>query len=93
MADPHFVNKAAENRTAEINTCIGCNQACLDFTFKGMRSSCLVNPTAGYESEMKEVPVEPHRAQRIAVVGKSIQKYSKAKRERVQSRIWKALVD
>ncbi len=70
LADPHLVNKAAEGREDEINTCIGCNQACLDFTFKGMRSSCLVNPTAGYEREMVEAPVEaPDQVRRIAVVG------------------------
>jgi 2,4-dienoyl-CoA reductase (NADPH2) len=70
LADPHFVNKAAENKVEEINTCIGCNQACLDFTFKGMRSSCLVNPTAGYERDMKEIPVtQDSDRKRIAVVG------------------------
>ena len=69
LADPHFVNKAATNKVEEINTCIGCNQACLDFTFKGMRSSCLVNPTAGYEREMKELPVDEKNKKNIAVVG------------------------
>ena len=39
LADPHFMKKAAEGRAQEINTCIGCNQACLDFTFKMMRAS------------------------------------------------------
>jgi 2,4-dienoyl-CoA reductase (NADPH2) len=69
LADPHLVVKAAEGRVDEINTCIGCNQACLDFTFKGMRSSCLVNPTAGYERDMREEPVADGSVQNIAVVG------------------------
>ncbi len=69
LADPNLVAKAAEGRVDEINTCIGCNQACLDFTFKGMRSSCLVNPTAGYERDMREEPVADGSAQNIAVVG------------------------
>ena len=69
LADPMIVKKAAEGRVEEINTCIGCNQACLDFTFKGMRSSCLVNPTAGYEREMKEEPVPEDQVRNIAVVG------------------------
>ncbi|MCG8464163.1 MAG: NADPH-dependent 2,4-dienoyl-CoA reductase, partial [Xanthomonadales bacterium] len=46
LADPQFVNKAANNRADEINTCIACNQACLDHVFQGKRSSCLVNPRA-----------------------------------------------
>ena len=69
LADPYFVNKAAANKPDEINTCIGCNQACLDFTFKGMRSSCLVNPTAGYEKDMKEIPVTAEKKKKVAVVG------------------------
>ena len=51
------MRKAMEGRADEINTCIGCNQACLDFTFKAMRASCLVNPTAGYEKDLPEEPV------------------------------------
>ena len=69
LADPHLVNKTMENRVDEINTCIGCNQACLDFTFKGQRSSCLVNPTAGYETSMVEEQVKAGEEQSIAVVG------------------------
>ena len=69
LADPAFVAKAAAGRTDEINTCIGCNQACLDFTFRGAIASCLVNPTAGYEATMKELPVEAGQRRRIAVVG------------------------
>ena len=53
----------------EINTCIGCNQACLDFTFQGERSSCLVNPSAGYEIDMEEKAVEAGKREKIAVVG------------------------
>jgi 2,4-dienoyl-CoA reductase (NADPH2) len=47
LADPEFMRKAEAGKEEQINTCIGCNQACLDFTFKMMRASCLVNPTAG----------------------------------------------
>src|SRR5690606_31141679 len=50
LADPEFVNKAAEGRADEINTCIGCNQACLDHTFGGKLTSCLVNPRACHET-------------------------------------------
>ena len=52
LADPHFVKKAQEGKADEINTCIGCNQACLDHTFKGERATCLVNPQACYETEL-----------------------------------------
>ena len=52
LADPHFVNKAAESRAAEIAPCIACNQACLDHTFQGKISSCLVNPRACFETEI-----------------------------------------
>ncbi|MDE3033844.1 MAG: NADPH-dependent 2,4-dienoyl-CoA reductase, partial [Acidobacteriota bacterium] len=52
LADPEFVKKAAEGRSEDINTCIGCNQACLDRIFKGERATCLVNPRACYEMEM-----------------------------------------
>ena len=58
LADPHFVNKAAENKADEINTCIGCNQACLDHTFKGIKASCLVNPIACHEDEFDIKPTE-----------------------------------
>jgi 2,4-dienoyl-CoA reductase (NADPH2) len=67
LADPDWVRKAAEGRSADINTCIGCNQACLDHIFSNKRASCLVNPVAGYESELKIHPVA--RRRRIAVVG------------------------
>jgi len=52
LADPDFVNKAAEGRADEITPCIACNQACLDHTFMGKISSCLVNPRACHETEL-----------------------------------------
>jgi len=67
LADPEFVNKAAEGRAAEIAPCIGCNQACLDHTFSGKISSCLVNPRACFETELAYGPAAT--AKRIAVVG------------------------
>ncbi|MER2297213.1 MAG: NADPH-dependent 2,4-dienoyl-CoA reductase [Pseudomonas sp.] len=67
LADPEFVNKAAEGRADQINTCIGCNQACLDHTFGGKLTSCLVNPRACHETELNYLPVRT--VKRIAVVG------------------------
>jgi 2,4-dienoyl-CoA reductase (NADPH2) len=67
LADPEWVNKAATNRVDEINTCIACNQACLDHTFQNKRASCLVNPRACYETEL--VYVKTRKPRRIAVVG------------------------
>ena len=67
LADPEWVNKAAEGREREINTCIACNQACLDHVFQNKRASCLVNPLAGYESELSIHPVK--RRRRLAVIG------------------------
>ncbi len=67
LADAFWVNKTATNRVDEINTCIACNQACLDHTFKNQRASCLVNPRAAYETEL--VYVKAKKAKRIAVVG------------------------
>ncbi|MEZ8265396.1 NADPH-dependent 2,4-dienoyl-CoA reductase [Vibrio cyclitrophicus] len=67
LADPDFVNKAAQDQARFINTCIGCNQACLDNVFKGKRASCLVNPRACYETEIIVQPVEATKT--IAVVG------------------------
>lgn len=69
LADPHFVKKAAEGRVDEINTCIGCNQACLDHIFVGKRASCLVNPLACYENSLQVKPVSKDKRGRIAVVG------------------------
>ncbi|MFI6942985.1 FAD-dependent oxidoreductase [Streptomyces sp. NPDC050418] len=67
LADPEFVAKAAEGRAETINTCIGCNQACLDHTFSGQITSCLVNPRACHETELVLGPVR--RAKHVAVVG------------------------
>jgi 2,4-dienoyl-CoA reductase (NADPH2) len=67
LADPEWVNKAAAGKPQLINTCIACNQACLDHTFKNKRASCLVNPRAAYETELVLTPSKAPR--RIAVVG------------------------
>lgn len=67
LADPEFVVKAQENRADEINTCIGCNQACLDHIFAGKLTSCLVNPRACHETELVITPAE--QPKRLAVVG------------------------
>ena len=67
LADPEFVNKAASGRADEINTCIACNQACLDHVFQRKIASCLVNPRAGHETELRYEPVRAQK--RIAVVG------------------------
>jgi 2,4-dienoyl-CoA reductase (NADPH2) len=67
LADAEFVNKAAENRADEINTCIACNQACLDHTFQNKLSTCLVNPRAGYETTLL-IRITPAK-KRFAVVG------------------------
>ena len=56
LADPDFVRKAAAGRADRINTCIGCNQACLDHTFSGKITSCLVNPRACHETVLTIVP-------------------------------------
>jgi 2,4-dienoyl-CoA reductase (NADPH2) len=67
LADPEFVAKAASGRTDEINTCIACNQACLDHTFANKRATCLVNPRAGYETEL--VYLRTRAPRKVAVVG------------------------
>ncbi|RQW24997.1 NADPH-dependent 2,4-dienoyl-CoA reductase [Rhodobacteraceae bacterium CH30] len=67
LADPEFVNKAAEGRADEINTCIGCNQACLDHIFQGKLTSCLVNPRACRETELNYAKTDS--AKKLAVVG------------------------
>ncbi|KVN41747.1 NADPH-dependent 2,4-dienoyl-CoA reductase [Burkholderia pyrrocinia] len=67
LADAEFVRKAREGRADEINTCIGCNQACLDHTFSGKITSCLVNPRACHETELVIRPAPTRK--RIAVVG------------------------
>ena len=67
LADPDFVKKAMDNKAATIAPCIACNQACLDHTFSGKISTCLVNPRACYETEL---PIEPaSQPKSIAVVG------------------------
>ncbi|WP_341367896.1 NADPH-dependent 2,4-dienoyl-CoA reductase [Yoonia sp. BS5-3] len=67
LADPDFVAKAAAGKSAEIAPCIACNQACLDHTFSGKLSSCLVNPRACHETELVVAPTAA--AKTIAVVG------------------------
>ena len=67
LADPDFVRKAEEDRADEINTCIGCNQACLDHVFAGQMTSCLVNPRACHETELIIEPAS--QIKKIAVVG------------------------
>lgn len=67
LADPQFVVKAAAGRPEAINTCIACNQACLDHAFANRRASCLVNPRAGFETELRYR--RTRQPKRIAVVG------------------------
>lgn len=67
LADADLVQKAIEDRAQEINTCIGCNQACLDHTFSGKLTSCLVNPRACHETELNYIKTSEPR--KIAVVG------------------------
>ena len=67
LADPHFMRKAERNEADTINTCIGCNQACLDHGFKEIVASCLVNPLACHETEIRIAAAA--RRKRIAVVG------------------------
>ena len=67
LADPEWVRKAAESRADEINTCIACNQACLDHTFVKKRATCLVNPRAAHETELVLGPTRT--VKKVAVVG------------------------
>jgi len=67
LADPHFVNKAREGRADEINICIACNQACLDNAFVGQVTSCLVNPLACHETELRIEPAA--KSKKVIVVG------------------------
>ena len=67
LADAFFVQKAEEGRADEINTCIACNQACLDHTFKNQRATCMLNPRAAHETELILLPTRS--VKRIAVVG------------------------
>ena len=68
LADADFVRKAAEGRPDTINTCIACNQACLDYIFTNRPATCLVNPRAGRELEFDEMPLSTAK-RRVAVVG------------------------
>jgi 2,4-dienoyl-CoA reductase (NADPH2) len=67
LADPEWVNKAAADKAVTINTCIACNQACLDHVFANRKASCLVNPRACNETELKILPTSTKK--RVAVVG------------------------
>ena len=67
LADPDWARKAKEHRAEEINTCIGCNQACLDHVFQGKVASCLVNPRAGHETELLIEPTTVTK--KVAVIG------------------------
>ena len=67
LADPQWVNKAMVARDDEINTCIACNQACLDHAFVHKTVSCLLNPRAGHETELRLMPTR--RTKKVAVVG------------------------
>ncbi len=67
LADPHFLNKAEAGQADDINTCIACNQACLDQIFQGQVCSCLVNPRACHETEL--VYTKALTPKKIAVVG------------------------
>ena len=67
LADPEWVNKAREERDDEINTCIACNQACLDHVFEQKVASCLVNPRACHETEFDYSPA--NKKKKVAVVG------------------------
>src|SRR5579885_2195968 len=67
LADPEWVNKARCGRSDRVNTCIACNQACLDHVFENKRASCLVNPRACFETELVIAPASRRRD--LAVVG------------------------
>ncbi|WP_227677900.1 NADPH-dependent 2,4-dienoyl-CoA reductase [Psychrobacter sp. H8-1] len=67
LADANWVNKAKSGQADRINTCIACNQACLDHTFENKRSTCLVNPQACYETEL--VYKKTKKPQKVAVIG------------------------
>ena len=69
LADPHFVLKASQGQADRINTCIACNQACLDHVFSGQAASCLVNPFAGREHRPEWQIGAATQIKRLAVVG------------------------
>ncbi len=68
LADADFVRKAAQGRADEINTCIACNQACLDYIFADRPATCLVNPRAGRELEFSLLP-PPVARRKVAIIG------------------------
>src|SRR3546814_14320137 len=70
LADPWWVAKARKGKAHEINTCIACNQACLDHVFQNRRASCLVNPRACHETELEYTPTNADR--KSVVEGKSV---------------------
>ncbi|WP_128895019.1 oxidoreductase [Longirhabdus pacifica] len=67
LADAHIVNKSKEEQYDDVNTCIACNQACLDHVFQGIPASCLVNPMVGREVEWEIQPVNEKK--KVAVIG------------------------
>ncbi|EKF75562.1 2,4-dienoyl-CoA reductase [Alcanivorax hongdengensis A-11-3] len=67
LADPDFVKKTEQGKADEINTCIACNQACLDHTFQLKRASCLVNPRACHETELRYLKTA--KPKKVAVIG------------------------
>lgn len=67
LADPDIVKKTMDNEVDAINTCIACNQACLDYIFQKKRATCMVNPFAAYETEM--ISVRTLKPKKIAIVG------------------------
>lgn len=67
LADPAIVTKGREGRFDEVNTCIACNQACLDHVFEGKAATCLVNPEAGRETELVMIPAETKK--NILIIG------------------------
>ncbi|KAG0732930.1 hypothetical protein G6F23_013834 [Rhizopus arrhizus] len=67
LADPHWANKARAGRAEAINTCIACNQACLDHVCENKLASCLVNPRAAHETELVYRPTTTPK--KVAVVG------------------------
>ncbi len=69
LADPHILHKASRGEYEAINTCIACNQACLDHVFEGKTASCLVNPRAGREAKWHLTPPSAHDRKKVLVIG------------------------
>ena len=67
LADPDWAQKAKGGNSERINTCIACNQACLDHVFQSQRASCMVNPRACHETELRIIPAQTRK--RVAVIG------------------------